>query len=421
METKELLSCYRGLDLTDGKGMLCSKILADMGADITKVEKPGGDTSRNRGPFYHDIPDPEKSLYWFAYNTNKRGITLNLETVDGRELFRKLVAKVDFVIDSFPPGYLDSLELGYPALKQVNPGIILTSITPFGQTGPYKDYAVSDIVVFALSGAMSDTGEPDLPPVQCTFPQSYFGACAEGAQATMLALYHKALTGEGQHIDVAAIESMTWVISEKIPYWTMYKYNRKRAGGKLRFMLLGATEDITLPLVWPCKDGYIAFGFLGGLPGMKNNQKLVSWMDSKGMATDFLKNMNWAEFDLLKTDKKVLQEQITEPIIKFFKSFGKTLLYKESAAMNLSLYPVNDAKEICENEQLKHRDFWVELEHQELKDKITYPGAFAIFSETPVNIHRRAPLIGEHNEEVFVTEMGLTKNDLVMLKQANVI
>ena len=154
---------------------------------------------------------------------------------------------------------------------------------------------------------------------------------------------------------------------------------------------------------------------------MKNNQKMVSWMDSKGMATDFLKSMNWAEFDLLKTDKKVLKEQIMEPITKFFNSFDKTQLYKESAAMGLSLYPSNDAKEICESEQLKYRDFWVGLEHQELNDKIMYPGAFAVFSETPVNIRRRAPLIGEHNEEVFITEMGLTRDDLVVLKQANVI
>jgi len=421
METKELLSCYRGLDLTDEKGMLCSKILADIGADVIKIEKPGGDTSRRRGPFYHDIADSEKSLYWFAYNTNKRGITLNLETADGRELFKKLVTKVDFITESFPPGYLDSIGLGYQALKQLNPGIVLTSITPFGQTGPYKDYAVSDIVVFALSGTMSDTGEPDLPPVQCTFPQSYFGACAEAAQATMLALYHKASSGAGQHVDVAAMESVTWIISEKIPYWTMYKYNRKRVGGKLRFMLLGSKEDITLQLIWPCKDGYIAFAFLGGLPGMKNNRKMVDWMDSKGMATDFLKSMNWAEFDLLETDEKVLREQITGPIAEFFKSFEKVQLYKESSAMNLSLYPINDIREVCEDRQLGYRNFWVELEHPELNDKIRYPGAFAVFSETPANIHRRAPLIGEHNEEVFTNELGLGKDDLVMLKQASVI
>jgi crotonobetainyl-CoA:carnitine CoA-transferase CaiB-like acyl-CoA transferase len=130
-----LLSPYRALDLTDEKGFFCGRILGDFGVDVIKIEPPGGDPSRRIGPFYHDIPDPEKSLHWFAYNANKRGITLNIETADGRELFRRLVKTADFVIESFPPGYMDKIGLGYASLSQINPGIIMTSITPFGQTG----------------------------------------------------------------------------------------------------------------------------------------------------------------------------------------------------------------------------------------------------------------------------------------------
>ena len=135
-----MLSPYRVLDLTDEKGFLTSKILADLGADVIKVEKPGGDPSRNIGPFYHDIPDQEKSLYWFAYNTNKRGITLNLECEDGREIFSRLVATVDVLIESSPPGCMKDLGLGYDALCQIKSDIILTSITPFGQEGPYCNF-----------------------------------------------------------------------------------------------------------------------------------------------------------------------------------------------------------------------------------------------------------------------------------------
>ena len=147
-----MLSPYRILDLTNERGFLCGKLMADLGASVIKIEKPGGDPARSMGPFYHDIPDPEKSLYWFAFNTNKRGITLDIETADGQAIFKRLMKNIDIVIESFDPGYMDKLGLGYSALSQLNPGVIMTSITGFGQTGPYKDYKAPDIVVWALSG-----------------------------------------------------------------------------------------------------------------------------------------------------------------------------------------------------------------------------------------------------------------------------
>src|SRR5512139_42575 len=138
MPIARMLEGCRALDLTDEKGFLCGKILAEVGVDVIKVERPGGDPSRRIGPFWGDIADPEKSLYWFAYNSNKRGITLNIETADGVEIFKKLVKASDFVIESFPPGYMETLGLGYSALSDIKDGIILTSITPFGQAGPYR-------------------------------------------------------------------------------------------------------------------------------------------------------------------------------------------------------------------------------------------------------------------------------------------
>jgi crotonobetainyl-CoA:carnitine CoA-transferase CaiB-like acyl-CoA transferase len=125
-----LLSGYRVLDLTDQKGLLSGKILGDLGADVIKIERPGGDPARNIGPFHRDIPDPQKSLFWFFTNLNKRGITLNIETADGRDIFKRLVKSAHFVIESFDPGYMDSLGLGYPELEKINPAIIVTPPSP---------------------------------------------------------------------------------------------------------------------------------------------------------------------------------------------------------------------------------------------------------------------------------------------------
>ena len=130
-----LLSPYRVLDLSDEKGQFCGKLMGDMGADVIKIERPGGDAARNIGPYYKDEIDPEKSLYWFSMNTSKRGITLDIEKPEGADIFKKLAEKADFIIESFQPGYMDSLGLGYSDLEKLNPGIILVSVTPFGPTG----------------------------------------------------------------------------------------------------------------------------------------------------------------------------------------------------------------------------------------------------------------------------------------------
>src|SRR4030042_5378186 len=179
MEEKRegMRSPYRVLDLTDEKGLLCGKLLADLGADVMKIERPGGDPARNIGPFYHDIPHPEKSLYWFFYNANKRGITLNIETNDGKEILKRLVKSADFILESFKPGYMDSLGLGYSALSEINPRIIMTSITPFGPDGPYGKFKSADIVNQALSGWMNRCGDDDRAPVQMGIPfQPWFTA-----------------------------------------------------------------------------------------------------------------------------------------------------------------------------------------------------------------------------------------------------
>jgi benzylsuccinate CoA-transferase BbsE subunit len=222
LKTESMLSPYRVLDLTDEKGLLCGKILGDMGADVIKIEKPGGDAARSIGPFYHDEPHSEKSLFWFSLNTSKRGITLNIETADGREIFKRLVQTADFVIESFAPGYLDKLGLGYMALDKIKPGIIMVSITPFGQTGPYRDYKTSDIVAWAMSGEMSGWGDIDRPPVRISnHSQSYLNAAADGAIGALVALYQRWAMGEGQHIDVSIQEALSIMDGDnRNPAWS---------------------------------------------------------------------------------------------------------------------------------------------------------------------------------------------------------
>ncbi|MDM8001167.1 MAG: CoA transferase [Dehalococcoidia bacterium] len=225
-----LLASFRVLDLTDEKGFLCGRVLGDFGADVIKIEPPGGDPSRAIGPFYHDVAHPEKSLYWMAYNANKRGITLDIGVAEGRDIFIKLVKSADFVIESFRPGQMARLGLGYENLRQVNPGVIMTSITSFGQAGPWKDYKGSDIVLWALSSYMYVTGDEDRPPVCPSFPQAFLHAGLEAASASLVALHHRQLTGCGQWIDVSAHDALAIVNLQNQQYWDLAHFNPQRAG-----------------------------------------------------------------------------------------------------------------------------------------------------------------------------------------------
>ena len=224
------MSRCRALDLTDEIGFLSGKILADLGVDVIKVEKPGGDAGRRIGPFWKDIPDPEKSLYWFAYNGNKRGITLNIETGDGRQILGELVKKADFVLESFPPGYMSRKKLGWRSLRKINERTILVSITPFGQKGPYKNFAASDMIAMAMSGMLYLTGDADRPPLNISLPQSYLLAGADGAVGAMLAYYHRERTGKGQHVDVSLQQSSGWFLANAVPTWELAGTNLRRAG-----------------------------------------------------------------------------------------------------------------------------------------------------------------------------------------------
>jgi crotonobetainyl-CoA:carnitine CoA-transferase CaiB-like acyl-CoA transferase len=423
--SKGMLSPYRVLDLTNERGFICGKLLGDLGADVVKVERPGGDPARSIGPFYHDIPDPEKSLYWWAFNNSKRGITLDIETADGREILTKLVRSADVVIESFDPGYMDSLALGYPALSRINPGIILTSITGFGQYGPYKDFKAPDIVIWALSGNAYLTGDPDRGPIAPSFPLCYIaGGSLHAAMGTLVALYFRAVTGEGQHVDTSTQLAMAWFVApEPHGLWEQDRTVVKRQGRiwqRPQTVPGRKTTFASAPLIYRCKDGDITCAAFAG-PGLgESTAALTRWIVSEGMAGEALKGVDWITFEWHTVSQDVLDE-ITGDFSRFFLTRTKRELFDEAVKRGIMLYPVFTPKDMLEFNQLAERQYWVDVDHPELGTTITYPGSFAKTTEASPGITRRAPLIGEHNEEIYINELGLSRKDMLTLKQMKVI
>jgi benzylsuccinate CoA-transferase BbsE subunit len=413
-----VLSCYRVLDLTNEKGFLCGKALGDLGADVIKIEKPGGDPSRNIGPFYHDIPDPEKSLYWFAFNASKRGITLNIETADGRKIFKELVKTADVVIESFAPGYMDKLGLGYPVLSQINPGIIMTSISGFGQEGPYRDYNDRDIAVWALSGFMYIMGDADHPPLVPSYPHGHLVGAMNGAVGTVTALCHRQVTGQGQQVDAITQQALCFAISiaTKVP-WSMQKVIPTRKG---RNRMMAKDGEANFPFFWECKDGYIVLTLAFNPAYASSSRAFVEWMKEDGIDPGVLGRIDWDTENLSNYTIKDIDE-VREAISKFFKRHTKIELNDGALERRIQLNPLLTPKDQLQFRHLIERDYWIEVEHPELDTKITYPGGFAKISEAECGIRRRAPLIGEHNDEIYKKELGISTEDLVVMKQRGVI
>lgn len=411
-----MLAPYRILDLTDEKGWMCGKLLGDLGADVIKIEPPGGDPARNTGPFYHDEIDPEKSLYWFAYNTSKRGITLDLETTDGKGIFIRLAEESDFVLESFHPGYLEELGLGYDILEEINPRLILVSITPFGPAGPYRDYKAPDIVAWAMGGHMYHQGDPDRPPVRVSYhPQAYNNAGAEAAAAALVALRHRRLTGDGQQVDVPIQEVVARTILTA--NWDQNRIYPTRS----REIQLPSGETIRPIFVWPCKDGEVIWFYAFGSPIAKARiDPLIHWIDEEGMATDFLRSFNWETFQGLDLTQEIL-DRIATPTTEFFLSHTKAELYEGAIARQIFLYPVSNVAEVCSSPQLAFRSYWRKIHHPDLDETITYPGPFFSSTEASPDISHPAPGIGEHNIEIYHNELGISRKQLVSFRENGVI
>jgi crotonobetainyl-CoA:carnitine CoA-transferase CaiB-like acyl-CoA transferase len=411
----QCLSGIKALDLTGEMGHLCGKILADMGIDVIKVEPPGGDPSRNIGPFYKDIPHHERSLSWFAYNTNKRGITLNLEKEQGRNILKKLTGKIDILIESFPPGKMKKLGLDYDDLSDINPGLIYTSITPFGRTGPGKDYKVTDLVAMATGGPLFLTGEPDRPPVQVGCPQAYLHGGAEAAVATLMALYYREIKGEGQLVDVSIQQSLLITTFQTTPTWYLNHEILPRMG-----MERAVGPGLRMPLIWPCKDGYMNFTVLGGVPGRKTMDPLATWMEEEGMGDEFISQTDWGAFDFFGLTTELVA-RTAEPITRFFMRHTKAEIFDEFMKKGAMAFPITTSEDIARDPHLSEKGFWQQVEHPEFEGKIPYPSPPSRINEEYPPVRRRPPLTGEHNEEVYRGILGISREELSLLKEEGVV
>ncbi|UCE72857.1 MAG: CoA transferase [Methanomassiliicoccales archaeon] len=410
------LTPYRVLDLTTGGCLYCAKILADLGADVIKIENPGGDPARNIGPFYKDVPHPEKSLFWFAFNTNKRSITLDLQTADGQEIFQQLVETADFLIESFAPSYMDKLGLGYEVLSEINPRLIMTSITPFGQTGPYANYLSSDLVTWAMGGYMFLCGDPDRAPVWISLPQASIYGGSQAAAGTMIAHWYRERTGEGQSLDVSIQECIICFLNQAMQNWDLNEINSYRVGYK--YMTGGGP----LTMGHRCRDGYVTCVIMGGAvkAQVHTSKVLTNWLAEEGNAPEWLKDFDWEhDYDAMKHTPELV-DRVESCFKEFFNDKTKKELYEKAVESRIMFAPLNDVQDIVEDRQLSSRDFWVKVEHPELGDVITYCGPVAKLTETPITSRRRPPLIGEHNDEVY-GELGLSRNQILFLKQGGVI
>lgn len=402
-EREGALSGYRVLDLADSKGAYCTKLLADLGADVIKIERPEGDPGRGIPPFVDDTPHPEKSLYFLHRNTNKRGITLKLETAVGKAIFHKLVKTADVLVENSPPDYMANLGLDYSVLSKINPALIIASITEFGHSGPYKYRKGSNLVDFAMSGVMITSGYPGKEP--CLLPGSpaYDSASLHASVSIVAAIYMRGTTGQGQYIDTSVhVTSRMGLYPWIVPNYS-YALN-PGAPPPTSETRMGAS----IYPVYPCKDGFIrvialtprqwdALMRVLGNPDILQTEEWRSFMYRIGNADDLYALM-----------------------LEFTTKYTMLELFEAGRREGVPIAPILDIADFYNSPHTKAREFFVEVEHP-VADKADYPGPPYKWTETPAVMKRPAPCLGEHNEEVYCQELDLSKDDLVALRGGGVL
>ena len=404
-EEQQPLTGYRVLDLSGPLGVYCGKLMADMGADVIKVEPPGGDPMRRVGPFVHDKPHLERSLYWFHFNTNKRSITLDISSPEGTDLLLRLAQKADIVLETFKPGYMDSLGLGYSDLSTNNDGLVYISVTPFGQTGPYKDYKGSDLVGFAMGGYMYVTGWPHTPPTRLWGSQAYHTASNRAFIGTLLILYDRINTGLGQHIDVSMQEAVA-ASTEHVN--AAYAYEDRTA------VRAGFKHGGRMTATWKCKDGYCSI--------TTNTERawdeLRAWMDEEGMAGDLMDPKYNDHFILRGTD---VMDHIDGIIGEWAMLHSRHEIHEWGQSRHNPFGYAATPPEMIENPQLWDREFFTKVEHPELDATFIYPGSPYKLMGSPWKLKSEAPRIGQHNMEIYRDELGLSVEELEVLASVGAI
>ncbi len=430
IDTLKALDGIRVLDLGGQIADYCTKLLGDLGADVIKVERPGGDFTRRIGPFFHDEPDLEKSLYFFYFNTSKKSITLNLDKAQGQEILRELTKTTDIIVEAFPAGNLDKIGLGYKNLKGINNRLIVTSITGFGQEGPYKDFKASELIGLAMSGTLYQLGFPEDPPVSIGSPWAHYMTATYAAIGSLMALFNRDITNEGQQVDISEQAAVVRLADFAVSEYGATKVIRKRTGQEL----YRGVRD-----VFHCKDGDVVCSALGG----SGAKQMLQWMDSEGMASDLLDEKYEDAIALIggirqltgmktgtKAEKTIGADRLSdftgqikhieEVWEAFLMTHTKAELFEGAQRRGVGLMPCNNAKDIVHDAHLNARNYFVNIEHPEFKATLKYPGAPYRLSETPWNASR-APHVGEHNIDIYKNELGFSHEQLCYLLTENII
>jgi crotonobetainyl-CoA:carnitine CoA-transferase CaiB-like acyl-CoA transferase len=383
-------------------GPYCTKLMADLGAEVVKVEKPGaGDEARRRGPFPNDIPHPERSALFLYVNTNKLGVTLNVAARMGRQIFRELVAEADVLVEDTAPGTLAELGLGYEVLSELNPRLVMTSITPFGQTGPYKDYKAYPLNSFhsGAEGYITPTGDPfpDRPPVKVARYAGEYEVGIHSMLATLAAVYYQRATGLGQQVDISKQEALIDINTYELlayPYVGWYP-NR-------------ATVLNPLGGIMPAKDGHAHLAMYEEL----------QW----DALARVMGNPDWTKEELFTNPdvRRQRSEEVQQRLMEWTSQRPKHEIYHEGQKAGVAAGAYQTPEEIMSSEQLASRGFFVEMEHPEA-GRQTYPTCPYKFSKTPWRGQRAAPLLGEHNEEVYHGRLGHSREEMVTLRGLGVI
>jgi len=381
------LSGYRVLDLTDDKGMLCSRLLADMGAEVIRVEKPGGELAR--------------TLSFWETNLGKLDITLNIGVRPGQEIFKRLVKTADVIVESYPPRYLEALGLSYSELSQINPRLVMASITNFGQDGPYRDYNSCDMVACALGGQMYVCGEPETPPLKPFGNQAYYSACLLAAIGILLALWHQHTSGKGQYIDISAQECVAATLDHVLVRYFYEGVVAKRQG---------SLHWNNAFRIFPCRDGYILLSLF------QQWQTLVEWLDAEGMAED-LTDKKWLDWE----ERLRQLDHIIAVLERWTRSHTVAELVEQGQLMRFPWAEVTSIPGLVDSPQLRERGFFVEVEHPQSGKKYKFPGAPCKLSRSSWRVGSRVPSIGEHNLDIYHRELGLSEDEIETLVQKGVI
>jgi crotonobetainyl-CoA:carnitine CoA-transferase CaiB-like acyl-CoA transferase len=394
--TPRALEDLRVLDLSGQvAGPFCAKLLADFGADVIKVEPPGGEAGRDLPPFIDDQPGPERSAFFLYLNTSKRGVTLDITAPAGADVLRRLVQKADVVVESFAPGTLDRLGLGFDELERLRPGIILTSITPFGQTGPWRDRPINDLVAGALSGWASVNGWPDRAPLKPSGYQASFQAGLAAFLATMNAVVHRDRTGEGQHADVSILEPS---VATFAPALLQAQYHSEPLGRRRGDFQRGPV---------PTRDGYFSLTL----------SRAHFWRDA--MVELGLPEIGHDERFYEASYRQEHHQEVAPLVEAKLAERGKRELFEALGTLRVVGGMVLTTEELFADPHVRARGYLVPLAHPDA-GTLDYPGAPFKMSRTPWSPSRPAPRLGEHTDEVL-RGAGLPAEEIARLRAEGVV